>query len=159
MPSLGYNILAGTKGDEGVIIARERFGPANEIFLNAANGTWFIAQANGDQWINGCDDRCAAAHDYMTKVGQANTTLQTLRDALTTYPIIQDSTLYNTDFIPKTSFINTIPEDYHPTASDIANDKFGVGKPRSFKETFEVINADYKSFKNMVLDLTGLNLF
>jgi hypothetical protein len=115
MPSLGYNILAGTKGDEGVIIARDKFGPANEIFLNAANGTWFIAQANHDIWLDGCTDRCAAATDHMNAVGQANTTMQSVRTALTTYPVIVDSTLYNTDFIPKDSYINTIPEDYHPS--------------------------------------------
>ena len=155
MPSLGYNILAGTKGDEGVIIARNKWGPANQIFLNAANGTWFIAQANHDIWIDGCTDRCAAATDRMHAIGQANTTMDTVRSVLTTYPVLVDSTLYNTDFISKNSFINTIPEDFTPTADFVASDKYGTAKPRSFKETFDFLNDDYRNFKSVINSFFG----
>lgn len=68
--SLGYFIVAGTKQDEGVIIARNNMGAAHETFLNSSDGTWFIVQTNNDHWVNtpekkGCHDRCAAATKHL----------------------------------------------------------------------------------------------
>lgn len=40
--ALGYFIVAGTKQDEGVIIARNDNSVAHETFLNSSAGTWFI---------------------------------------------------------------------------------------------------------------------
>ena len=85
----------------------------------------------------------------MNAVGQANTTMQSVRTALTTYPVIVDSTLYNTDFIPKDSYINTIPEDYHPSEEVVANDKYGVARPRTFKQTFDVLNEELKTITSI----------
>jgi len=70
MSSFGYNILAGVKDDEGVVISRNRFGPAHEDHLNSTNGTWFVVQANSDGWID-CTGRCLSAVTNMNKVGQA----------------------------------------------------------------------------------------
>jgi len=51
MPSYGYNIVAGTKGDEGAVISRNRFGAAHIDKLDSANGKWYLVQTNSDEWL------------------------------------------------------------------------------------------------------------
>lgn len=109
---MGYLILAGVKDDEGVVISRNEFGPAHEDHLDSKNGTWFLVQANNDEWDSGCTGRCASARDRIAAIGQANITLDDLRnDVMLLAPNNNAETLYNTDFIPKTSYINTLPID------------------------------------------------
>lgn len=79
MPSYGYNIIAGTKDEEGAIISRNRFGAAHVDLLDSANGKWFLVQANKDEWKDGCDGRCKAATDLMNQVGRANITVEKMR--------------------------------------------------------------------------------
>ena len=40
--ALGYIIIAGLKGDEGVVISRNRYGAAHEDWLDSNNGTWYL---------------------------------------------------------------------------------------------------------------------
>jgi hypothetical protein len=116
MPSLGYNILAGVKGDEGVVIARDRFGPAHEEHLSSANGTWFVLQTNNDQWDSGCYNRCAAATERIESVGQASINHTTLRSSVMyDFPTENYDTLYNTDFTPSSSYMQTTMLDYDGT--------------------------------------------
>jgi len=123
MSSLGYNIVAGTKGDEAAVIARNNFGPAHISALDSANGTWFVAQANSDSWVD-CTGRCASAVKNMEKVGQTNISPETIRsEVLYVNPNFNKETLYNTNFVPRDGIIDTKPLNYTgsiDTADDIA---------------------------------------
>lgn len=133
--SLGYFILAGTKQDEGVIIARNNRGPAHETFLNSSDGTWFIVQTNNDHWVSpdACHDRCAAATKHLKELGQDKASNQTLRDnVLLLSPNLNADTLYNTDFTPSVGFINTVPETINARNMPVAADK-----PRTVLDAIE----------------------
>ena len=68
--ALGYIILAGTKEGEGVVISRNRRGPAHEAHLNVNNGTWYLVQTNSDHWNpHGCFNRCESAHTNLDRLG------------------------------------------------------------------------------------------
>lgn len=114
--ALGYFTLAGTKGDEGVVISRNNWGPANERYLSEADGTWYLVQTNNDAWKPMLGDssitRYKAAVKSLEALGQEKANNVTLRDdVLLVYPVLNKETLYNTDFTPITGFINTLPED------------------------------------------------
>lgn len=137
-PSFGYNILAGTKDDEGVVIARNRFGPAHESHLNAANGTWFLVQTNNDHWDSGCYNRCLAATERIEKVGQADISHKALRDdVMFLFPTENRDTLYNTDFTPKTALMNTVITDYEGDEPG----PYQYDKPKTFKEKMDEVRA------------------
>jgi len=84
MSSFGYNILAGVKNDEGVVISRGRYGALHEEHLNSSLGTWFLVQANTDQWMQGCSGRCLSATNLMNKLGQEQINPQIIRDEVMT---------------------------------------------------------------------------
>lgn len=112
MSSLGYNIVAGTRGDEAAVISRDNFGPAHIAQLDSANGVWFQVQANSDGWVS-CTGRCASAVENMNKVGQANISPETIRsEVLYVNPNFNRETLYNTNFVPAQSIIDTKPLNY-----------------------------------------------
>ena len=48
--ALGYIILAGTKDDEGIVIARNRLDTAHVNSLNSTEGKWYVVQTNNDHW-------------------------------------------------------------------------------------------------------------
>lgn len=123
---MGYNTLAGIKGDEGVVISRDRFGPAHEDWLDSASGKWFVVQANTDEWLDNCTStRCAAATEFLNNITQANIDINRLRnDVLLVYPVLNHDTLYNTDFQPKQKLTSTIPEDFVETAEILASSKY-----------------------------------
>jgi hypothetical protein len=52
--ALGYIILAGTKDNEGVIIARENKGVANVRTIGEDDGIWYLVQTNSDHWTGDC---------------------------------------------------------------------------------------------------------
>ena len=106
MPSYGYQILAGTKPGQGVVIARNRFGPAHEDHLNETR--WFVVQTNNDHWDSGCYNRCAAATERMLKIGQDNINQASIREqVMYLFPTLNGDTLYNTEFTPVVDFIDT----------------------------------------------------
>lgn len=106
MASYGYQILAGTKPGEGVVISRDRFGPAHEEFLDSDKGKWFLVQANSDQWIDGCTDRCLAAYLGMQKVGLENVSLSLIRDqVLLLPPDLNSKTIYHSDMNPMAAYM------------------------------------------------------
>ena len=135
MPSMGYNTLAGVKDDEGVVISRDRFGPAHQDWLNSTAGKWFVVQANVDEWKDGCTDRCGAATEMLNNITQAKIDINRLRnDVLLVYPVLNHDTLYNTDFQPKQRLTSTIPEDFVPSAETIANSKFKYDAPKKLNQ-------------------------
>lgn len=111
--ALGYIILAGTKDEEGVIISRNREGPAHEDHLNITQGKWYLVQTNSDHWNQGCFNRCDAAHTKLDKLGQDSLNIDVLRDdVLFKFPNFNYDSLYNTQFIPVDRFINSVGIKY-----------------------------------------------
>ena len=80
--ALGYIILAGTKGDEGVVITGNRFGEAHEERLNATEGKWFLVQTNNDHWDSGCYNRCLSATERMQQISQELVSHSTMRESV-----------------------------------------------------------------------------
>jgi len=63
----GYLIMAGIKENEGVVIARNREGPAHIKQLSSTN--WFIVQTNDDHFDGSCRERCQAANLHISTIG------------------------------------------------------------------------------------------
>jgi N-acylethanolamine-hydrolysing acid amidase len=110
--ALGYIILAGVKENEGVVISRNRNGPAHEEHINATQ--WYLVQTNNDHWEDaGCFNRCASAHSNLDALGQDATNIDSLRSSvLLQFPNLNYDTLYNTQFVPSTGYTNTISTIY-----------------------------------------------
>lgn len=70
--------------------------------------------------------------------------------------MLNPTTLYNTEFIPSSKMIDTVPEDYHPSAEVIANSPWTWDKPPTMAERLEGLNHDirvvqsYLSFLNFL---------
>lgn len=62
-----YLIVAGTKGNEGAIISRDRFGIANITTLT--DDKWFLVQTNQDHFSGDCPMRCQAANSNFLSLG------------------------------------------------------------------------------------------
>ncbi|XP_063281897.1 N-acylethanolamine-hydrolyzing acid amidase-like [Pelobates fuscus] len=75
-----YYIMAGTQPKEGVVITRNRNGPADIWPLDPLYGEWFHVETNYDHWTNPppTDDRRTPAIKAMNATGQANITLDSL---------------------------------------------------------------------------------
>ena len=154
MPSYGYQILAGTKPGQGVVIARDRTGPVHEDHLNDTR--WFVVQTNNDQWDTGCHNRCAAATERMMNIGQENISQSTIRAQLMQlFPTLNGDTLYNTEFTPAMTFIDTEVLDYTPTEEEIAADIYGYDKPPTFKDTFRELEEKFSWFE-LAFGLMGI---
>jgi len=69
----GYLIMAGIKENEGVVIARNREGPAHIEQLSETN--WYIAQTNDDHWTGACRDRCQGANSHIQAIGSEGFTI------------------------------------------------------------------------------------
>jgi len=111
----GYLIVAGTEGDQGVVLSRDRFGAAHEDFLDSANDKWFLVQTNSDHWKDGCTKRCAATTQGIEDVGRDNINVHTLRGVMETNPQLNHMTLFNSQFIPSQNYHDTVPEYYNRT--------------------------------------------
>lgn len=100
MSTLGYVILAGTKGDEGAIIARDRLGPAHIDQLSEKDGVWYLVQTNNDHWSSdkrkgGCFYRCAAAKKHIEQIGQDKIELYLITKKVLKYtPNVNKETIY-----------------------------------------------------------------
>ena len=121
---MGYIILAGTKENEGAIISRNRFDSAHIETLDSQNGKWYVVQTNNDEWKNGgCFNRCSAAKENLDRIGQTNIDINVLRQSvLLLYPNFNDQTLYNTQFVPESGFIDTISLIYPTNNQNYSNE-------------------------------------
>ncbi|XP_075462819.1 N-acylethanolamine-hydrolyzing acid amidase-like [Ascaphus truei] len=93
-----YYIMAGTMPREGVIISRDRSGPADIWPLDPIHGEWFHVETNYDHWTTPPphDDRRTPANKAMNATGQANINLDTLYKVLSVNPVLNPTTLYTT---------------------------------------------------------------
>uniref|UniRef100_A0A2K5E615 N-acylethanolamine-hydrolyzing acid amidase n=1 Tax=Aotus nancymaae TaxID=37293 RepID=A0A2K5E615_AOTNA len=75
-----YYIVGGTSPQEGVVITRNRDGPADIWPLDPLNGGWFRVETNYDHWQPAPkqDDRRTPAIKALNATGQANLNLETL---------------------------------------------------------------------------------
>jgi hypothetical protein len=158
-PSYGYIILSGVKDDEGVVIARKRFGDAHESWLDSKNGTWFLVQTNNDHWDSGCYNRCAAATEKMQAIGQESISHQTIRkDVMWQFPTDNGNTLYNTDFTAVKSFMSTIPSSAIPHQADSLAGKYQADKPYQIDDYLEELEGSAQGFTAFLQDLNDTYL-
>uniref|UniRef100_A0A5G2R6W7 N-acylethanolamine-hydrolyzing acid amidase n=4 Tax=Sus scrofa TaxID=9823 RepID=A0A5G2R6W7_PIG len=93
-----YYIVGGTTPREGVVITRNRRGPADIWPLDPLNGAWFRVETNYDHWKPAPkkDDRRTPAIKALNATGQANLTLETLFQVLSVFPVYNNYTIYTT---------------------------------------------------------------
>uniref|UniRef100_A0ABI7X3S1 N-acylethanolamine-hydrolyzing acid amidase n=1 Tax=Felis catus TaxID=9685 RepID=A0ABI7X3S1_FELCA len=75
-----YYIVGGASPREGVVITRNRNGPADIWPLDPLNGAWFRVETNYDHWkpVPEKDDRRTPAMKALNATGQENLSLETL---------------------------------------------------------------------------------
>jgi hypothetical protein len=61
-----YVIIAGTKGNQGVVLTRSRYQVLHKDSLS--DSKWFLVQTNSDHWADGCTHRCLAATMRLTNL-------------------------------------------------------------------------------------------
>ncbi|XP_027625543.1 N-acylethanolamine-hydrolyzing acid amidase [Tupaia chinensis] len=93
-----YYIVGGTSPREGVVITRNRGGPADIWPLDPLNGAWFRVETNYDHWKPAPrgDDRRTPAIKALNATGQANLSLETLFQVLSVVPVYNNFTIYTT---------------------------------------------------------------
>ncbi|XP_037685931.1 N-acylethanolamine-hydrolyzing acid amidase [Choloepus didactylus] len=93
-----YYIIGGTSPQEGVVITRNRGGPADIWPLDPLNGAWFRVETNYDHWRPApkTDDRRTTAIKALNSTGQANLSLETLFKVLSVVPVYNNLTIYTT---------------------------------------------------------------
>lgn len=93
-----YYIVGGTSPREGVVITRDRGGPADIWPLDPLSGAWFRVETNYDHWkpVPKRDDRRTPAIKALNATGQAHINLETLFQVLSVFPVYNNFTIYTT---------------------------------------------------------------
>lgn len=93
-----YYIVGGTAPREGVVITRNRGGPADIWPLDPLNGAWFRVETNYDHWkpVPKRDDRRTPAIKALNATGQAHLSLEALFQVLSVVPVYNNYTIYTT---------------------------------------------------------------
>ncbi|XP_040273887.1 N-acylethanolamine-hydrolyzing acid amidase [Bufo bufo] len=93
-----YYIMAGTQSHEGLVITRNRNGPADIWPLDPLTGEWFRVETNYDHWTTPPpdDDRRTPAIKALNATGQANINIDTLYKVLSVKPVMNLITIYTT---------------------------------------------------------------
>ncbi|XP_030169518.1 N-acylethanolamine-hydrolyzing acid amidase isoform X1 [Lynx canadensis] len=93
-----YYIVGGVSPREGVVITRNRNGPADIWPLDPLNGAWFRVETNYDHWKPAPekDDRRTPAIKALNATGQENLSLETLFQVLSVFPVCNNYTVYTT---------------------------------------------------------------
>lgn len=93
-----YYIVGGARAGEGVVITRDRRGPADIWPLDPVNGGWFRVETNFDHWLPPpqMDHRREMANKAMNATGQENINMDTLYQVLTLFPVCNGITVYTT---------------------------------------------------------------
>lgn len=103
-----YYIVAGVLAGEGVVITRDRKGPADIWPLSPLNGGWYLVETNFDHWLPppSSDHRRDVANKALNTTGQENINMDTLFQVLSVYPVCNGHTVYTT------TMSAAIPENY-----------------------------------------------
>ncbi|XP_006784890.1 N-acylethanolamine-hydrolyzing acid amidase-like [Neolamprologus brichardi] len=93
-----YYIVGGVRAGEGVVITRDREGPADIWPLETAKGGWFRVETNFDHWLPppAKDHRREAANKALNATGQAHINMNTLYQVLSLNPVCNGITVYTT---------------------------------------------------------------
>ncbi|XP_047438546.1 N-acylethanolamine-hydrolyzing acid amidase-like [Mugil cephalus] len=93
-----YFIVGGLRAKEGVVITRDRQGPADIWPLDPVNGNWYRVETNFDHWRPppATDHRREAANKALNATGQAHINMDTLYQVLSLYPVCNGITVYTT---------------------------------------------------------------
>ncbi|XP_064509832.1 N-acylethanolamine-hydrolyzing acid amidase [Pseudopipra pipra] len=93
-----YYIVGGVSPKEGMVITRNRKGPADLWPLDPLGGAWFRVETNYDHWTTPppFDDRRTAAIKALNATGQQNINFDTLFKVLSVKPVLNVNTVYTT---------------------------------------------------------------
>ncbi|XP_028929122.1 N-acylethanolamine-hydrolyzing acid amidase [Ornithorhynchus anatinus] len=93
-----YYIVGGVAPKEGVVITRNRGGPADIWPLDPLNGEWYRVETNYDHWKPPprSDDRRTPAIKALNATGQEHISLNTLFQVLSVVPVMNNYTIYTT---------------------------------------------------------------
>ncbi|KAM6220927.1 N-acylethanolamine-hydrolyzing acid amidase [Rhynchocyon petersi] len=93
-----YFVIGGVSPQEGLVITRNRNGPADIWALEPLHGEWFRVETNYDHWKPAPkkDDRRTPAIKALNATGQANLSLETLFQVLSIVPVYNNNTIYTT---------------------------------------------------------------
>ncbi|XP_027311869.3 N-acylethanolamine-hydrolyzing acid amidase [Anas platyrhynchos] len=93
-----YYIVGGVSPKEGMVITRNRRGPADLWPLDPLSGAWFRVETNYDHWTTPppFDDRRTPAMKALNATGQQNINFDTLFQVLSVKPVLNDNTVYTT---------------------------------------------------------------
>ncbi|POI22321.1 hypothetical protein CIB84_013933, partial [Bambusicola thoracicus] len=85
-----YYIVGGVSPKEGMVITRNRRGPADLWPLDPLGGAWFRVETNYDHWTTPppCDDRRTPAMKALNATGQQNINFDTLFQVLSVKPVL-----------------------------------------------------------------------
>ncbi|MCJ8734127.1 hypothetical protein PDJAM_G00231700 [Pangasius djambal] len=91
-----YFILGGNQTGQGCVITRTRINTLDVWEINIKLGRWYVLETNYDHWEKPffLDDRRTPAMKCMNKTTQANITLSTIYDVLSTKPVLNKLTTY-----------------------------------------------------------------
>ncbi|XP_036383023.1 N-acylethanolamine-hydrolyzing acid amidase-like isoform X1 [Megalops cyprinoides] len=93
-----YYIVAGVWPAEGVVVTRNRRGPADIWSLDTLHGKWYRVETNYDHWIpppHG-DDRRTPTMTALNATGQENIDLDTMYQVMSGTPTCNGITVYTT---------------------------------------------------------------
>ncbi|XP_047204371.1 N-acylethanolamine-hydrolyzing acid amidase-like [Girardinichthys multiradiatus] len=93
-----YYIVGGVRAGEGVIITRDRKGPADTWPLEPLKGGWYRVETNHDHWLSPppSDQRRGAAFKALNAVGQNRINSDKLYQVLSVPPVCNRNTIYTT---------------------------------------------------------------
>ncbi|XP_007549670.1 acid ceramidase [Poecilia formosa] len=93
-----YFILGGNQPGEGCIITRSRELSIDVLDIDVKLDRWYVLETNYDHWKEPffLDDRRTPAMKCMNKTTQANISMKTLYDVLSTKPVLNKLTTYTT---------------------------------------------------------------
>ncbi|XP_064005788.1 N-acylethanolamine-hydrolyzing acid amidase isoform X2 [Pogoniulus pusillus] len=93
-----YYIVGGVSPKEGMVITRNRRGPADLWPLDPLGGAWFRVETNYDHWTTPppFDDRRTPAIKALNATGQQNINFETLFKVLSVKPVLNNNTVYTT---------------------------------------------------------------
>ncbi|XP_060772727.1 acid ceramidase [Neoarius graeffei] len=93
-----YFILGGNQSGEACIITRSRTQNLNPLELDVKQGRWYVLETNYDHWKAPLflDDRRTPAMKCMNQTTQANISIKTVYDVLSTKPVLNKLTTYTT---------------------------------------------------------------
>jgi len=92
--SNSYLIVGGTEANQGVVFTKD-FAKKEQIrTLKTSKRGWYLVQTNDDYWEKPNDSRRATAENALDSIGQANITAETLWEALSTDPVLNQDTIF-----------------------------------------------------------------